>query len=142
MKRLLILICCVFIFSNVGVANAELFTMVYDKYNDIFWTQARDSEGDATNQNVIDAVDWAQGLEVGAMQDWMLPSTQQLSSLYEDNGLKYTYYPFTLNNSMSQKSIVWAYDDHAVQYNYHDKKEPYGEIDNSGYSSDISDPYS
>ena len=105
MKRLLILICCVFILSNVAIANAELFPMVYDRYNDIFWTQARDATGDSVNQNWTQAEEWSQNMDIAGMQDWELPTRQLLASLYDENELMLTF-PFDMD--AASFSLAWS----------------------------------
>jgi len=91
--------------------------MVYDRYNDIFWNQARNAAGEAIHNNWTEADDWSNGLEVGGLQDWTLPSIDQLASLYYDNELNYTYHPFEFD--LGRPNWVWAGErDANTAYNY------------------------
>jgi len=102
--------------TPTGVVSG-LEMLIYDSVNDIFWTQARDATGDAIHLNWELTDDWSESLEIGAMQDWMLPSMEQLASLYYDNGLTYTNHPFALHQQIW--NVVWSHErDQTSAYAY------------------------
>jgi len=136
MKRRLVLLCIIFIFSNPGISNAELFSVVYDSMNDTYWMQERTMDIDNL-MTLMEANTYADNLVYANWDDWRLPDYNEVRHIQEDFDISAIVNPEPFSSNLYQGFwMSTPYPGVPSYYYIYAQADSYDEI---GMAEDIDD---